>query len=88
MTKVAEDPSTLRKEYVQRTKIFRFPDVVTFQIIPLSKTEGGVLGGKGGKSSIAVHSYSIFGAGDLGMNAQRVKGFLAEIDGEIASLKR
>jgi len=44
-------------EYVQRSLIFRFPDVITFEIIPLEDQ----------KSTLAVHSYSVYGAGDLGL---------------------
>lgn len=60
----------LKKEYVQRTLIFRFPDVVTVQAIPLESM----------RSTLAVHSYSIYGAGDLGVNANRVKTWVAELD--------
>ena len=30
-----------------------------------------------------MHSYSIYGAGDLGVNAKRVKGWLADIEKEV-----
>lgn len=75
ITLVAKDFGTLRSEYVQRTPLFRFPDVITIQAIPIDEE----------RSSIAIHSYSIYGASDLGVNAKRVKLFLQEIDKEILS---
>lgn len=65
-----EDVKALKKEYVQRTLIFRFPDIITVQAIPLEAS----------KSTLAIHSYSIYGAGDLGVNANRVKTFVAELE--------
>lgn len=76
ISKIATDSETGRMEYVQRTLIFRFPDVITFQSIPLTKDS----------SSVAIHSYSIYGAGDLGVNAKRVKTWLSEIDAEVKKL--
>lgn len=67
---IGEDKPTNRLEYVQRTLIFRFPDVVTVQIIPISDKQ----------STFAMHSYSTYGHGDLGVNKKRVKGWIAEID--------
>lgn len=72
---IASDESTKRLEYVQRSLIFQFPDVITFQVIPLNEK----------KSTLAVHSYSIYGAGDLGVNANRVKTWLSEIESETLS---
>jgi uncharacterized protein (DUF1499 family) len=71
---IANDESTHRREYVQRALIFRWPDVITFQAIPISE----------GKSTVAVHSYSIYGAGDLGVNAARVTSWLSELESDLA----
>jgi len=70
---IAEDESTNRLEWVQRTLIFRFPDVITFQIVPAGKD----------KSGLAVHSKSTYGGGDLGVNRARVLGWLSDIDAEV-----
>jgi len=73
ITYIASDEPTNRFEFVQRSLIFRFPDVITFQTIPL-----------GSKSStLAVHSYSIYGAGDLGVNRNRVETWLADLAEEV-----
>lgn len=69
ITFIKADKDTLRLQYVQRTPIFQFPDVITVQTIPDSDKD----------STIAMHSYSIYGGGDLGTNKKRVKSFLVEI---------
>ena len=75
ITYITEDSLTKRKEYVQRSLIFRFPDVITFQFIPLEKE----------KSTLAVHSYSIYGSSDLGVNGNRVRSWLSELENDIES---
>lgn len=75
VTPIATDETTGRMEFVQRTPIFNFPDVVT--VMPVSCGPSC--------SSIAIHSYSIYGGSDLGVNAKRVKGWLAEIDKEVTA---
>ena len=73
VTPIAKDDITGRMEFVQRTPIFNFPDVIT--VMPVSCGPSC--------SSLAMHSYSIYGGSDLGVNAKRVKGWLAEIDKEV-----
>jgi uncharacterized protein (DUF1499 family) len=75
ITFIGEDKASHRIEYVQRSLIFRFPDVITFQTIPLETD----------KSTLAVHSYSIYGAGDLGVNGNIIRSWLGELDDEIRS---
>lgn len=75
---VAEDKSTNRIEFVQRSLIFRFPDVITFQVIPLDDND----------STVAVHSYSIYGEGDLGVNADRVKTWIRDLGQEVNAFVR
>lgn len=67
---------TRRIEYVQRSLIFRFPDVITFQIIPVNDK----------KSTLAVHSYSVYGASDLGVNANRVKTWIQDLNEDVDNL--
>ena len=78
VTPIAKDGATGRMEFIQRTPIFNFPDVITVQPIELGPSS----------SSIAIHSYSIYGAGDLGVNAKRVKGWLADIEKEVVETMR
>ena len=67
---VTEDASTMRKEFVFRTPIFRFPDLVTYQVVPLFND----------KSTLAIHSKSIYGGSDLGVNKKRVEEILEKLD--------
>lgn len=77
ITAIANDESTQRREYVQRALIFRWPDVITFQAIPLGESQ----------STLAVHSYSIYGAGDLGVNAARVNSWISELQDDVNGKK-
>lgn len=70
-TFIKADKTTLRLEFVQRTPIFQFPDVITVQAIEDKINKG--------ESTIAMHSYSIYGGSDLGTNKKRVKSFLEDI---------
>lgn len=72
---LGNDATTRTREYVQRTLIFQFPDVITMQFVPIDER----------KSTLAAHSYSIYGASDLGVNSNRIKSWLSEIETEVAS---
>ncbi len=74
ITFVAEDSATNREEFIQRSLIFRFPDVITVQTIPLEKDK---------TSTLAIHSYSVYGEGDLGVNGNRVRTWLAELESDL-----
>ncbi len=71
--------------FVQRSLLFQFPDVVTVRFspfpIPMNKSTSNSSGlidanssAKG--STLAIHSTSVFGEGDLGVNAARVEAWL------------
>ena len=75
ITVVGADAASRTREYVQRTLIFQFPDVITMQFIPIDDH----------KSTLAAHSYSIYGASDLGVNSNRIKSWLSELEAEVAS---
>ena len=85
ITYIATDTETGRKEYVQRTPIFRFPDVLTFKTIPVDKNFDLCQPERSEKcrnaplSTIALHSYSIYGGSDLGVNRKRVKTIIDEL---------
>ena len=61
---VAGDGDLRKLTYVQHTALFRFPDIITIEFVPL---EGGR------KSSFAVESRSRYGKSDLGTNRKRVE---------------
>lgn len=73
---IAADPNTRRREYIQRTPIFRFPDVITFQYLPIDSDH----------STLAVHSYSVYGESDFGVNKNRVRSWLQKVDNSIEKL--
>jgi uncharacterized protein (DUF1499 family) len=53
-------------------RLLNWPDVITTQIFGDDK-----------KSTLAMHSYSIYGGSDLGVNRDRIRSWLIEIDKEL-----
>lgn len=58
--------------YVQRSALFRFPDLVAVQLVPLSAS----------RSTLAIYSRSIYGLNDLGVNRARVETWLENLRAE------
>lgn len=56
--------------FVQHSRLFRFPDTIDVAALPAGE----------GKSTLAIYSRSLVGRGDLGVNAARVKRWLAKLD--------
>lgn len=73
---IQEDKATNRREYVQRMRLLNWPDIITVQFYGDDDNK---------KSTIAMHSYSIFGGSDLGVNRNRVRDWLVQIDQELKS---
>jgi uncharacterized protein (DUF1499 family) len=73
---IAADKDTLRREYVVRSKVFQWPDVVTFGTMP---AQAASIGSKY-RSTLALHSYSIYGESDLGVNRARAEAILQRLD--------
>lgn len=63
---LAADPNGLHFDYVQRSARFRFPDLVTVRLIPLSPE----------RSTLAVYSRALYGREDFGVNRQRVEAWI------------
>lgn len=74
VTRTADAP--LSKTYVQRSLIFRFPDVVTARALDLGD----------GTASLALYSRSLYGYSDLGVNAERLDRWIAALDARRAPL--
>jgi hypothetical protein len=66
MVRVASDPDSRRFVYIQHSPIFRFPDVITVEFVPLGPSH----------SSIAVYSRSRYGEYDFDKNRKRVERWL------------
>lgn len=60
----------LRLEVVQRSRVFRFPDTVTIEILPLDAA----------RSTLAIYSRSRYGRRDFGVNRDRVESWLARLE--------
>jgi uncharacterized protein (DUF1499 family) len=67
-TLVDEDPELAQSVFVQRSRVFRFPDTIWIQVVDLKP-----------RASVIVYSRSNVGRWDLGVNAQRVRDWLAKI---------
>ena len=63
-----------QREYVQRTPLFRFPDLITVRFVPVSES----------RSSVIVYSRSVYGISDLGTNRKRVNRWLGKLSGHVA----
>src|SRR5688572_1895006 len=79
---LAEQPrlQVLRREvtnvqidYVQRTRLLRFPDLVTVRFVPIDDTH----------STLAIYSRSVWGKGDMGVNRTRVEEWLARLKARV-----
>ena len=79
---LAEQPrlQVLRREvtnvqidYVQRTRLLRFPDLITVRFVPVDDTH----------STLAIYSRSVWGKGDMGVNRVRVEEWLARLKAKV-----
>jgi uncharacterized protein (DUF1499 family) len=66
---VASDPEQRRYSVVQHSLVFGFPDIVTFEFVPLGPD----------RSSIAVYSRARYGRSDFGVNRRRVLTWLGQL---------
>jgi uncharacterized protein (DUF1499 family) len=66
---VARNDTGLKFVFVQRSRIFRFPDTVNIAIIPSGDETSG----------LAIYSRSNYGHGDFGVNHARVSDWLAKL---------
>ncbi len=65
--------STRQVDYVVRSAVFNFPDLVTVQVSP-APPDGATL---------VLWSRSVYGEGDLGVNRKRVAAWLAALDADL-----
>ncbi|HTT79168.1 MAG TPA: DUF1499 domain-containing protein [Stellaceae bacterium] len=69
VTIIADDPRRRRVVLIQRSALFRFPDIVIAEIVPLGS----------GRSSLALYSRARYGRDDFGVNRRRVERWLARL---------
>ncbi len=70
VTRVAESHDGLQFDFIQRTRLMRYPDWITIRFIPLAA----------GDASFAIYSRSVYGCGDLGANKARIEAWLKTLD--------
>ena len=63
------DITNMQIDYVQRSRLLRFPDLITVLFVPVDDTH----------STLAIYSRSVYGKGDLGVNRARVEEWLARL---------
>ena len=56
-------------DYVQRSRVFRFPDIITVRFLPVDDTH----------ATLAIYSRSVYGKGDMGVNRARVEEWLTRL---------
>ncbi len=62
-------PAQMQAAWVIRSATANFPDIVEAEVIPLDAQS----------STLILYSHSIYGASDFGVNAKRVKDWLAQL---------
>lgn len=66
---IAADDEAMQYDYVQRSRLMRYPDTVTVKFIALDD----------GRSTLAVYSRSHYGRSDFGVNEKRIEAWLAAL---------
>ncbi len=69
-----QDAETDQHEFVQRSRVFGFPDIITVQFVSTEETG----------STLAVYSRSKYGRGDLGVNRRRIQRWLDLVSDRLA----
>lgn len=65
-TRLRSDDTNSQHDYLQRSRLWRFPDIVTVRFIALGPE----------RSTLAIYSRALYGRGDLGINRRRVRRWL------------
>jgi uncharacterized protein (DUF1499 family) len=63
----------LTYQYVQRSFLFRFPDIINVKLIPINNHQ----------STLAIYSTAIYGYSDFNVNQNRVRNWLTALSNEI-----
>ena len=69
VTMTEQDQDGLAMEFVQRSALFRFPDIVTVKVLPAGDS----------RSTLAIYSRSVYGHLDFGVNRKRVDLWLGNL---------
>ncbi len=72
---IGESPDHMQYDFVQRSKLIRFPDTITVKFIALPDKQ----------STLAIYSRSHYGYSDWGVNQQRIDAWLNTIHKRLAA---
>ena len=75
---LSSDPQERRFVLIQRSALFRFPDVITVEFVPLAPD----------RSSIAIYSRARYGKLDFGVNRARVERWFSRLQQLVGSARR
>ena len=67
------DVTNTQIDYVQRSRFFRFPDLITVRFVPIDNE----------RTTLAIYSRSVYGKGDMGVNRARVEEWLARLKAKL-----
>lgn len=70
---LVQEKDEYQYQYVQRSRLLRFPDYVSVRFIPLSENA----------STLAIFSRSKYGYSDLGVNKKRTQHWLKQLETEV-----
>lgn len=71
---VRDDPNNYQCEFIQRSFLFRFPDTITVQFVPIDDEH----------STCAIFSRSRYGYRDMGVNRRRVQRWMGAVSKRVA----
>lgn len=69
LSMLGSDAATGQTDFLQRTPLLRFPDLITVRLIALDS----------GRSTLALYSRSIYGHSDLGANQARIDHWITAL---------
>lgn len=72
---LSRDDGKQRYDYLQRSRLLRYPDIITIQLI--ATADGG--------STFAIYSRSLYGRSDFGVNKARVTDWIAKLQTKLAA---
>lgn len=64
------DLTGVQIDYVQRSRLLRFPDLITVRFIAIDAN----------RTTLAIYSRSIYGQGDMGVNKARIRGWIGRLN--------
>jgi hypothetical protein len=67
------DVTNVQIDYVQRSRLLRFPDLITVRFVPIDDAH----------ATVAIYSRSVWGKGDMGVNRARVEEWLARLKAKV-----